>query len=101
MVFVSLETAARTEQRLRSTNWLTAALVFACVAGWLCLSVLRMQGQSSPSQTPSQAPQTQPPEPGAESEQRHSRCTDRATVFGDASSTAGSEARRKEAGGKG
>jgi VWFA-related protein len=60
MVFVSLETAARTEQRLRSTNWLTAALVFACVAGWLCLSVLRMQGQSSPSQTPSQAPQTQP-----------------------------------------
>lgn len=63
MVFVNIETTAGTEQRRRNTKWLTAALVFASVAAWLCLSVPAMQAQSSPTQTPtgqSQVPQTQP-----------------------------------------
>ena len=62
MVFVNIETAG-TEQRPANTKRLTAAMIFACVAVWLCLSVPAMQAQSSPSQTPSgqsQAPQTQP-----------------------------------------
>lgn len=54
MVFVSIQTADK-EQRPRSAKWLTAALVFGCVAAWLCLSVSATQAQSSPSQ----APQTQ------------------------------------------
>jgi VWFA-related protein len=67
MVFVNIETAG-TEQRPRSTKWLTAALVFGCVAAWLCLSVSATQAQSSPSQAPQNqnndipdAPTVQPP----------------------------------------
>ncbi|MGA8502075.1 MAG: VWA domain-containing protein [Candidatus Sulfotelmatobacter sp.] len=59
---MNIETAG-TEQRPANTKRLTAAMIFACVAVWLCLSVPAMQAQSSPSQTPSgqsQAPQTQP-----------------------------------------
>ncbi|MGA9304524.1 MAG: VWA domain-containing protein [Candidatus Sulfotelmatobacter sp.] len=51
---MSIQTADK-EQRPRSAKWLTAALVFGCVAAWLCLSVSATQAQSSPSQ----APQTQ------------------------------------------
>jgi VWFA-related protein len=61
MVFVNMETAG-TEQRRRSTKWLTAALIFGCAAG-LCLNISAMQAQSSPSQAPSgqsQASQNQP-----------------------------------------
>jgi VWFA-related protein len=64
MVFVSIESAG-SEQRRRSTNWLTAALIFGCAAG-LCLSISAMQAQSSPNQAPSgqsQASQNQPTQP--------------------------------------
>ncbi len=62
-MFVSIETNAGSRQRRRNTKWLTAALVFGCLAAWLCLSVSALQAQSSSNQTPSgqsQAPQAQP-----------------------------------------
>ncbi len=55
MVFVNIETAG-TEQRPRNTKSRTAALIFGCVAAWLCLSASAVQAQSSPGQ----ATQTQP-----------------------------------------
>jgi VWFA-related protein len=82
MVFVNIETAGA-EQRPRSTKWLTAALVFGCVAAWQCLSVSAMQAQSSASQPPggqSQAPQTQPGQNQSQSQPQNNDIPDAPTV---------------------
>jgi len=62
-VFVNLESAAdnRKRKRCSGANWLTAALVLAC----LCAVVSTLAGQSSPTQAPQNIPDapsaTQPP----------------------------------------
>jgi VWFA-related protein len=70
MVFVSTATATDKKKRWSGTELLTAALVFACVGGCLCLSVPAATGQAAqtqPAQNQAQsndipdAPTVQPP----------------------------------------
>jgi len=57
-------------------TWLTAALLFACVGGWLCTSVPAIEGQSSTSQ----APQTQPSQNPAQGQVQNNDIPDAPTV---------------------
>jgi VWFA-related protein len=62
MIFVSMEKATGNEQRGHGAKRLTAALLLAFVAGWLCVSVPVAEGQASQTQ-PAQAQPAQNPAP--------------------------------------
>jgi VWFA-related protein len=84
VVFVSKETAMGNRKRWREAKWL-AALLFACVAGWLCTSVPAIEAQSSasqasPNQTQSGQSQASPTQPAQNPAQNNNDIPDAPTV---------------------